>query len=72
MKPNRQSATACGVHGCTRERAQWQMACGFHWCRLPDKLRREVSEAYREKKDGPRHKAAVKAVFDHWGIERLE
>jgi len=39
---------------------------------LPDKLRREVSEAYREKKDGPRHKAAVKAVFDHWGIERLE
>jgi len=48
------------------------MACAFHWCRVPDALRKEVAAAFREKKDGPRHKAAKQAVFDHWGIGGLE
>lgn len=49
----------CPVPQCQGDRKDSQLACAFHWARLPAALRHRLMDGYRTHKGSPLHLANV-------------
>ena len=45
----------CGINGCGIGKAEWHLACPYHWAMLPKQMQDALYDAYKYDRGSERH-----------------